>query len=155
MGRRLRNERDVLRVFYLRAVDTLSALFITDDLVCGVGGGGERTGSPPLKSVWAIQTRDHRRPNIFIDERQHIPYFWCFLFFFYHDAMNGMARLAHSCPPPPPDLGREGGDSILGFLYEPRGPVSYPTQFFFWEDLQNAFFLGQRMSPGLELASGA
>lgn len=82
MGRRLRNERDVLRVFYLHAVDTLSALFITDDLVCGVGGG-QRTGSPPLKLVWAIQTRDHRRPNIFIDERQHIPYSWCLLFFFY------------------------------------------------------------------------
>ena len=43
-GRRLRNERDALRVFYLHAVDILSALFITDDLVCGVGG--EKTRSP-------------------------------------------------------------------------------------------------------------
>lgn len=67
--------------------------------------------------------------------------------------MNEMARLAHSCFSP--GLGREGEDTNLGFFYEPRGPVSYPTQFFFWEDLQNTFFLGQRMSPGLELASGA
>lgn len=47
---------------------------------------------------------------------------------------------------------------ILGFFYEPRGPVSYPAQFFFWEDLQNNYYLGPRGSPGFEpdmLASSA
>jgi hypothetical protein len=32
----------------------------------------------------------------------------------------------------------------LGFFYEPRGPVSYPAQLFFWEDLQNSYYLGAR-----------
>ena len=47
---------------------------------------------------------------------------------------------------------------FLGFFYEPRGPVSYPAQFFFWEDLQNNYYLGPRTSPGFEaemLASNA
>jgi hypothetical protein len=139
----LRNGRDVLRVFYLHAVDILSALFTTDDLVCGVGG--EKTRS--LRWSWFGRSkREITDAETFSSTRGKCrctahPDTRCLVFgvfFFYHDAMNCMARLAHSCSSP--DLGREGGGIILGFFYEPRGPVSYRMQFFFWEDLQNAFF---------------
>ncbi|KAK1836863.1 hypothetical protein QBC39DRAFT_337510 [Podospora conica] len=140
-GGGLRNERDVWRVFCLHPVESLSALFIPDDLVCGVG----ENRVAPLKP---IQTRDHRHRNIAVKPYAHPLVFGVFIFT--TDANRSLLLLS-------PATGR-GGNYYLGFFYEPRGPVSYPTQFFFWEDLQNAFFLGQqRMSPGmeLELAGGA
>ena len=42
------------------------------------------------------------------------PMLWCMVFFFYHDAMNDMARLAHTCFSS--DLGREGGRTYLSFF---------------------------------------
>lgn len=49
------------------------------------------------------------------------------------------------------EVGKDSTNSRC-FLYEPRGPVSYPAQFFFWEDLQNSCYFS---SHQLEMTGGA